>query len=159
MAQKKVSALSREQRVAQVEWENRELPLSTQAELLRISRSSLYYQPRPPWEQEVKIKHRIDEIYTEYPFYGSRRMTTQLQREGMDINRKAVQGQMREMGMEAIYPRPNLSRRRLKDQVYPYLLRNLTVSYPNHVWGIDITSIRMQRGWMDLVALLDWYSR
>jgi putative transposase len=77
----------------------------------------------------------------------------------MDINRKAVQRHMREMGIEAIFPGPNLSRRRLKDQVYPYLLRNVTAAYPNHVWGIDITSIRMQRGWMYLVAMLDWYSR
>lgn len=86
-------------------------------------------------------------------------MTAQLQREGMGINRKAVQRHMREMGIEAIYPGPNLSRRRLKDQVYPYLLRGLSVAHPNHVWGIDITYIRMQRGWMYLVALLDWYSR
>jgi putative transposase len=130
-----------------------------QAELLSISRSSLYYLPRPPSSEEIKIKHRIDEIYTEYPHYGSRRMTAQLQREGMEINRKAVQRHMREMGIEAIFPGPNLSRRRLKEQVYPYLLRNVTAAYPNHVWGIDITYIRMQRGWMYLVALLDWYSR
>jgi putative transposase len=77
----------------------------------------------------------------------------------MEINRKAVQRHRREMGIEAIFPGPNLSRRRLKDQVYPYLLRNLTVTYPNQVWGIDITYIQMQRGWMYLVALLDWYSR
>jgi putative transposase len=130
-----------------------------QAELLSISRSSLYYQPRPPSSEEITIKHRIDEISTEYPHYGSRRMTAQLQREGMEINRKAVQRHMREMGIEAIFPGPNLSRRRLKEQVYPYLLRNVTAAYPNHVWGIDITYIRMQRGWMYLVALLDWYSR
>jgi putative transposase len=151
--------LSREERVAQVERENRDLPLSTQADLLGISRWRLYYQPRPPSMEEVRIKHRIDEIYTDYPFYGSRRMTAQLQREGMEINRKAVQRHMREMGIEAIFPGPNLSRRRLKEQVSPYLLRNLTVTYPNQVWGIDSTYIRMQRGWMYLVALLDWYSR
>jgi len=86
-------------------------------------------------------------------------MTAQLQREGMEINRKAVQRHMREMGIEAIFPGPNLSRRRLKEQVYPYLLRGLSIDHPNHVWGIDITYIRMQRGWMYLVALLDWYSR
>lgn len=145
--------------MAQIEREESDLPLSVQAELLSISRSSLYYQPRPPSSEEIRIKHRIDEIYTEYPHYGSRRMTAQLQRDAMDINRKAVQRHMREMGIEAIFPGPNLSRRRLKDQVYPYLLRNVTAAYPNHVWGIDITYIRMQRGWMYLVAMLDWYSR
>ena len=86
-------------------------------------------------------------------------MTAQLQREGMEINRKAVQRHMREMGIEAIFPGPNLSRRRLKEQVYPYFLRGLSIDRPNHVWGIDITYIRMQRGWMYLGALLDWYSR
>jgi putative transposase len=127
--------------------------------LLGISRSSLYYQPRPPSAEEIAIKHRIDELYTAYPFYGSRRMVAQLQREGREVNRKAVQRHMREMGIEAIFPGPNLSRRRLKEQVYPYLLRGLNIDHPNKVWGIDITSIRMQKGWMYLVAILDWYSR
>jgi putative transposase len=145
--------------MAQVEREERDLPLTLQAELLGISRSSLYYQPRPPSSEEIRIKHRIDELYTDYPFYGSRRMTAQLQREGMHINRKAVQRHMREMGIEAIFPGPNLSRRRLKAQVYPYLLRGLSITHPNHVWGIDITYIRLQKGWMYLVAILDWYSR
>lgn len=133
--------------------------MSVQAELLGISRSSLYYQPRPPSSEEIRIKHRIDELSTDYPFYGSRRMTAQLQREGMEITRKAVQRHRREMGIKAIFPGPNLSRRRLKEQVYPYVLRGLSIDHPNHVWGIDITYIRMQRGWMYLVALLDWYSR
>ena len=107
--------------MAQVEREEHELPLSLQAELLGISRSSLYYQPRPPSEKELTIKRRIDELYTDYPFYGSRRMVAQLQREGMEINRKAVRRHMHEMGIEAIFPGPNLSRRRLKEQIYPYL--------------------------------------
>ena len=86
-------------------------------------------------------------------------MTAQLQREGMEINRQAVQRHMREMGIQAIFPGPNLSRRRLKEQVYPYLLRGLNIEHSNHVWGIDITYIRLQKGWMYLVAILDWYSR
>lgn len=143
----------------QVEREESDLPLSLQAELLGISRSSLYYRPRPPSVEEITIKHRIDELYTDYPFYGSRRMAAQLQREGMEVNRKAVQRHMREMGIQAIFPGPNLSRRRLKEQVYPYLLRGLNIDCPNKVWGIDITYIRMQKGWMYLVAVLDWYSR
>lgn len=149
----------REERVALVEREGGELPVSLQAELLSLSRSSLYYRPRPPEAEEVRIKHRIDEVYTACPFYGSRRITVQLQREGMVINRKAVQRHRREMGLVAIYPGPNLSRRNQREQVYPYLLRNLTCSYPNQVWGIDLTYIRMYAGWMYLVAILDWYSR
>ena len=136
-----------------------ELPIVTQAELLGVSRSSLYYQPVKPSLEEVAIKHRIDELYTEYPFYGSRRIAAAMRREGTLINRKAVQRHMREMGIAAIYPGPNTSKRRLEHQVYPYLLRGLTISCPDHVWGVDITYVRMQRAWMYLVAVLDWYSR
>jgi putative transposase len=107
----------------------------------------------------VRINHRIDEIYTAAPFSGSRRMTAHWQREGMESTRKAVQRHRHEMGIEAIFPGPHLSRRRRKEQVSPSLLRKLTVTSPHHVWGRDITSLRMQRGWMDVVALLDWYSR
>ncbi len=159
VAEKKVSTLSREERVAQVEREESELPLSLQAELLGISRSSLYYQARPPSLEEITIKHRIYELYTDYPFYGSRRMAAQLQREAMEVNWKAVQRHMHEMGIQAIFPGPNLSRRKLKERVSPYLLRGLSIDAPNTVWGIDITYIRMQKGWMYWVAVLDWYSR
>jgi putative transposase len=86
-------------------------------------------------------------------------MTAQLQWEGIVVNRKAVQRHMGEMGIAAIYPGPNLSRRNQQEQVYPYLLRNVTCSYPNHIWDIDITYIRLQAGWMYLVAILDWFSR
>jgi putative transposase len=159
LAEKKVSDLSHEQRVALVERENRELPVIQQAELLSVSRSSLYYHPREPTVSEIAAKHRIDELYTQCPFYGSRKIEAQLRREGVVINRKTVQRHMREMGIVAIYPGPNLSRRQHKQHVFPYLLRNLTIRAPNHVWGIDITYIRLQKGWMYLVAILDWYSR
>jgi len=109
--------------------------------------------------EEVAIKHRIDEIFTKHPFYGSRRITVTLQKEEIAINRKAVQRHMREMGIAGICPGPNLSKRRLEHRVYPYLLGNITAAYPNHVWGIDITYIRLKRGWMYLVAILDWFSR
>jgi len=130
-----------------------------QADLLGVSRSSLYYQPRPPSSEEVQIKHRIDEIYTQVPAYGSRKITAQLQREGRGINRKTVARYMQEMGIAAVYPGPNLSKRNQKEGVYPYLLRHLSSAYPNHIWGIDITYIRLRGGWMYLVAMLDWYSR
>jgi len=151
--------LNRTERLALVEREGTELSLQSQAELLGISRSSLYYQPIPPSAEEIKLKHRIDEIFTRSPFYGSRRITAQLKREEWLINRKRVQRCMQEMGLTAVYPGPNLSQPALGHQIYPYLLRNVTASYPNHIWGIDITYIRLQRGWMYLVAILDWYSR
>jgi putative transposase len=141
-----------------VERESGELPVKTQAELLSLNRSSLYYQPAPPSAEEVAIKHRIDQIYTRYPFYGSRRITAVLRRE-MNINRKAVQRHMREMGIAGVCPGPNLSKRTTEHHVYPYLLRHSSSSYPNHVWGIDITYIRLRGGWMYLVAILDWFSR
>jgi putative transposase len=142
-----------------VERDDSELSLSLQADLLGISRSSLYYRPVLPSEEEVALKHRIDEIYTKWPFYGSRRITVELKREGTIINRKRVKRYMQEMGIIAIYPGPNLSRRNLEHRIYPYLLRNVTAERPNHVWGIDITYIRLERGWMYLVAVLDWFSR
>jgi putative transposase len=150
--------LSRDERVALVERECTALPLKMQAELLGLNRSGLYYRPVPPSPEEVAIKHRIDEIYTKCPFYGSRRITAVLKRE-ISINRKAVQRHMREMGIAGICPGPNLSKRRMDHKVYPYLLRNLKIGYPNHVWGIDITYIRLVGGWMYLVAILDWFSR
>lgn len=142
-----------------VERGNQEVPVQRQAWILSLSRSSLYYKPAPPSEDEVKLKHQIDEIYTAHPTYGSRKIVHMLRREGWDINRKRVQRCMREMGIEAIYPGPNLSKRNLKHKIYPYLLRNVTPSHPNHVWGIDITYIRLKHGWMYLVAVIDWYSR
>jgi transposase InsO family protein len=113
----------------------------------------------PPSAQEVAIKHRIDEVYTACPFYGSRRITAQLVREGMTINHKTVQRHMREMGIAGVSPGPNLSQRRKDHAVYPYLLRGVVSSHPNHIWGIDITYIRLQKHWMYLVAVMDWYSR
>lgn len=112
-----------------------------------------------PSPEEIAIKHRIDEIYTEHPYYGSRRITAQLRREGLEVNRKAVQRHMREMGIAGICPGPNLSKRNQQHKVYPYLLRNLEVTHPDQVWGIDITYIRLQKGWVYLVAIMDWYSR
>jgi putative transposase len=142
-----------------VERENKEIPLRTQARILSLNRSSLYYKPVEPSDTEVKLKHRIDEIYTDHPVYGSRRITQELRVEGWDVNRKRVQRCMREMGLQGICPGPNLSKRNLQHKVYPYLLHNVRPSRPNHVWGIDITYIRLKHGWMYLVAVIDWYSR
>jgi putative transposase len=135
-----------------------ELTLRTQAELLSLSRSGLYYQPLPPSAEELRIKRRIDELYTAYPFYGSRKITAVLGAE-MVINRKAVQRHMREMGLAAICPGPNLSKQALAHRTFPYLLRRLAITHPNHVWGVDITYVRLNGGWLYLVAVLDWFSR
>ena len=134
------------------------LPLKTQAELLSLSRSSLYYRPVGPSEKELLAKRRIDEIYTAYPFLGSRKIAVLLQRE-FPISRPTVQRYMREMAIQAIYPAPKLSKRHPEHKIYPYLLRNLTIERPNQVWGLDITYIRLRAGWLYLVAVLDWFSR
>lgn len=127
--------------------------------MLSISRRSLYYQPVPPPPEEVAIKHRIDELYTAHPFYGSRKLTVLLEPEFAPINRKRVQRYMREMGIAGISPRPNLSKRALEHRIYPYLLRSITAQAPNHIWGCDITYVRLRGGWLYLVAILDWFSR
>lgn len=152
------SNLARTERLALVERAQSELDLKLQCELLSLNRTSLYYQALPPSPTELLIKRRIDEIYTAYPFYGSRKIAALLQQE-MVINRKAVQRHMREMGIAGIVPGPNTSKRDTEHRVFPYLLRNITASYPNHVWGIDITYIRLVHGWLYLVAVLDWFSR
>lgn len=118
----------------------------------------MYYQPQPPSPHEVAIKHRIDEIDTAYPFYGSRKIAQALRPEFI-VNRKAVQRHLREMGRIALAPGPHLSKPHPEHPIYPYLLRNLPVGQVNPVWGIDITYVRLQSDWMYLVTILDWFSR
>jgi len=136
-----------------------DVPLRTQADILNLSRSSLYYQPTPPSAAELATKHRIDELYLEFPYYGAHHMAAQLCRDGQSRDRKTARRYMQEMDLIAIYPGPNLSKRQNAHRVYPYLLRDVTPNAPNHVWGMDITYIRLPHGWMFLVAVLDWYSR
>ncbi len=119
----------------------------------------MYYQPVVPSAEAVAIKRRIDELYTAHPFYGSHKITALVRAERGPITRKTVQRYMREMGIAGICPGPNLSKRSAQHRVYPYLLRHVTASHPDHVWGVDITYVRMPGGWMYLVAVLDWYSR
>lgn len=162
--------MSREERIALLDREaevtSREgLSLSAQTEMLGLNRTSLYYQPKPPSEEELLLKRRIDEIYTERPFYSYRRIAVQLRQEGVLVNRKAVAKQMQEMGLSAIVPgphRPKLSKRAHQHAIYPYLLKGVVANAPNSVWGVDITYIRMvggYPGWLYLVAVLDWHSR
>ena len=130
-----------------------------QCELLSLNRSGVYYRPQAIGERELQIKRLIDEIYTAWPFYGVRKITAQLRTDGLLVNHKAVARHMQDMGLRAIYPGPNTSRRTQQQAIYPYLLRGLKIEQPNQVWGVDITYIRLHSGWLYLFAVLDWYSR
>jgi putative transposase len=141
-----------------LEKEHSEILIGRQANLVGVSYSSLFYQPALPSQRELEIKRRIDEVYTATPFYGSRRITVTLRPE-FGVSRPTIQAYMREMGIAGIAPGPNTSKPTPGHKIYPYLLRNLTASHPNHIWGIDITYIRITHGWLYLVAVLDWYSR
>jgi putative transposase len=135
-----------------------ELSLKVQADLLGLSYSSLFYKRVSPSARELAIKRRIDEIYTAHPYYGSRKIAVLLHPE-FGVSRPTVQAYMREMGIFAIVPGPNTSKPAPQHLIYPYLLRNVTIERPNHIWGIDITYIRLAHGWLYLTAVLDWYSR
>jgi putative transposase len=141
-----------------LEKDHPEIPLKRQAELLGISYSSLFYEPVPPSPRELAIKRRIDEIYTACPFYGSRKIAFLLRPE-FGVSRPTVQACMREMGIFALVRGPHTSKSTPQHPIYPYLLRNVTATHPNHIWGIDITYIRLAHGWLYLTAVLDWYSR
>lgn len=146
--------------MAMVDSKDEELSITKQAELLNINRTSLYYKPVPVSDEEYEVKRLIDEIYTAHPEYGYRRMTITLNAKyGIHINRKRVRRYMREMAIHGFCPGPNLSKRAHGKYIHPYLLRGITIDHPNQVWSIDITYCRMKRGFMYLVAIIDWYSR
>jgi putative transposase len=136
-----------------------DLPLVRQAELLRLSRSTLYYEPRPVPVAELAIMRRIDELHLDYPFAGSRMLRDLLRGEGIAIGRELVATMMRRMRIEALYRRPNTSKPADGHKIYPYLLRGLAVERPNQVWAMDITYIPMARGFVYLAAVVDWFSR
>jgi putative transposase len=136
-----------------------DLSISEQCRLMTLSRSSYYYKPRPIKPEDLKIMRLIDELYLKHPCWGSRSMRNHLRRLGYKVNRKYIQRLMRLMGIEAIYPKPRTSRPYFANKVYPYLLRDLTIARPNQVWTADITYIPMSRGFMYLVAIMDWFSR
>jgi putative transposase len=135
------------------------LSVRRQCELVGLSRSAWYYEPVPESAANLALMRRIDEQYLRTPFYGSRRMAAWLRREGELVNRKRVQRLMRQMGLEAIYPKPKTTQAGLGHKIYPYLLRNVTVTRPNQVWSADITYIPLRCGFLYLMAILDWYSR
>ena len=130
------------------------MTIQQQCELLGLSRSTYYYQPRPESAQNLRLLRRLDEKYLECPFFGSRRMAFELK-----VNRKRIQRLMRILGIEALYPKPRLSRPAAGHEVYPYLLRGVTIERPNQVWSTDITYVPMHGGFLYLVAVMDWFSR
>jgi putative transposase len=139
--------------------EQPELSVRRQCELLRVSRSGLYYEPEPTSPDELALMRRIDELHLKYPFYGSRKLSDVLRKEGHEANRKRIQRLMRLMGLEAMVPKPNTSEPHPEHVKYPYLLRGLAISRVNQVWATDITYIPMKAGFVYLVAIMDWYSR
>ena len=135
------------------------LPVTRQAQVLGISRGSVYYLPRPVPAQDLALMRRIDELHLELPFAGSRMLRDLLNQEGFTVGRKHVATLMRRMGIEALYRKPNTSRRHPGHTIYPYLLRSLKIDRPNQVWAMDITYIPMARGFVYLAAVIDWHSR
>ena len=136
-----------------------DLSVAAQCRLLKVARSTLYYQPAPVDADDLALMRRMDELYTKWPFYGSRRMVAALRQDGWIVNRKRVRRLMRMMGLEAIYQKPNTSKGHPDHKVYPYLLRGLSIDRPNQVWCADITYIPMAKGFVYLVAVMDWFSR
>ena len=135
------------------------LSIRRQRELLRVSRSGLYYEPVGHDPEELALMKRIDEFHLKWPFYGSRKVSHALRTEGKQVNRKAAQRLMRLMGLESIAPKPNTSKSSPEPPVYPYLLRNRKIERPNQVWAADITYIPKAHGFAYLVAIIDWHSR
>jgi putative transposase len=139
--------------------EQPDLSVRRQCELLRVSRSGLYYEPEPRSPEELALMRRLDELHLERPFYGSRKLSEVLRKEGREASRKRIQRLMRVMGLEAMAPQPQTSEPHPEHVKYPYLLRGLVISRVNHVWATDITYIPMKAGFVYLVAIMDWYSR
>ena len=135
-----------------------DVPIARQCKLFGVPRSTVYYRPKSP-VLNVQLMHRLDELFTAYPFLGYRKLTAMLQAEGHGVNRKRVRRLLRLMGLVAIYQAPNTSKPNHQHRIYPYLLKNMPIVRANQVWATDITYIRMRGGWCYLVAIIDWYSR
>lgn len=143
-----------------IEIKNQSISISRQCDLLGLSRSSYYYEPKPESEENLELMRLIDEIHMKYPFYGYPRMTLHLRKiTGKDVNEKRVYRLMKLMRIRAVYPRKKTTILEEGYKIYPYLLRNLKIESPNHVWSTDITYIPMRKGFMYLTAVIDWYSR
>jgi putative transposase len=138
---------------------NHDLPVARQCQILSLARSTAYYRAQETSQADLALMRHIDELHLEYPFAGSRMLRDMLRQEGAQIGRKRVATLMKKMGIEALYKKPNTSRRHPVHPVYPYLLRNLNITRPNHVFAADITYVPMKRGFVYLFAVMDWASR
>jgi putative transposase len=136
-----------------------DLPVKRQAELVGISRGSVYYHPEPVSAADLALMRRLDELHLEHPFAGARMLRDLLHLEGVEVGRRHIGTLMRRMGMEALYRKPNTSKKNPAHPVFPYLLRSLAIDRANVAWALDITYVPMARGWVYLVAVLDWHSR
>jgi putative transposase len=151
--------MSAPDRRALVDREDRRLSIRRQCELLGVARSGVYRRPRPANDNDPALMRRLDELFTAWPFLGSRRLTALLRGEGHPINRKRVQRLMRRMGIAALGPKPRTTKPVPGHKIFPYLLRGVTIDRPNQVWASDITYIPIGRGFLYLVAVIDWASR
>ena len=151
--------MSRAARLALVDPAEPALSIVAQCQLLKVARSTLYYRPVPIGAEELALMRRIDELHLAYPFYGSRRLAAALRRDGWSVNRKRVKRLMQVMALETIYQKPSTSQPHPDHKVYPYLLRGLAIDRANQVWCADITYIPMAKGFVYLVAVMDWFSR
>ncbi len=142
-----------------IESEHKQISIARQCELLLLPRASYYYEPRNISEYNLQLIRLIDEEYTKHPFYGYRRLTALLRRKGYKVNPKRIRRLMSVMGIEAIYQKPKLSKPEPTHKIYPYLLKGVKIERPDQVWSTDITYIRMERGFIYLVAIIDWFSR
>jgi putative transposase len=136
-----------------------DLPIKQQAEVLSISRSTVYYEPRPISDEDLWLMRRLDELHLNYPFAGSRMLRGLLWQQGLEVGRRHIKTLMKRMGIEAIYRKPNTSKPAPGHKIYPYLLRDMAVTRPNQVWAMDLTYIPMARGFIYLAAVVDWFSR
>lgn len=159
MAKKKVGDIAIDVKRELIDREVEELTISRQCELLNLSRSTFYYDYCRGDEFNLQVMRKMDELYTENPFYGTRRMSVELKKMGFLVGRGLARTLMRRMGIEAIYPKPNLSKAHPGNKIYPYLLRGVDVNRKNQVWSTDITYIRMSAGYLYLTAIIDWHCR
>ena len=151
--------MSRAARLSMIDSKHPELPIVRQCVLLNVARSTVYYKPAPESAENLLIMRIMDEQYLRTPYYGARKFVEWLLRQGHIVNRKRVKRLMRLMGIEAIYQKPNTSKKNPENKIYPYLLRDVTIDRVNQVWCTDITYIRMPKGFLYLVVVMDWVSR